>query len=340
MLKTTAAIYGITSFIAILLVIPIPSIAAATTSNNDHIKSFWTNGSPISTSRTEVSATAVSDSIYVIGGFNAQGQPTDIVEVYNTKNNTWSLAAPLTHPLHHTAAATSFDSKLYVVGGFLDSQWTPSNRLFIYDPLKNQWHEGKHMHTARGALSANFIDGILYAIGGQSFLSSSSSSPSGILATNEAYDPSSNTWITKAPMLTARHHAASAVVNGKLYVIGGRVEGISPTVNVNVNQVYDSEKNTWTSLEPMPSKRSGIAAAANFDMNSIYVFGGEEPSKTFNNNERYDSRTNKWFIDTSMPTPRHGLGAASVDDKIYVLGGGPQPGLSVSNANEIFHVVR
>ena len=33
-------------------------------------------------------------------------------------------------------------------------------------------------------------------------------------------------------MPTARHHAASGVVNGKLYVIGGRVEGISPTVNV------------------------------------------------------------------------------------------------------------
>ena len=42
------------------------------------------------------------------------------------------------------------DSKIYVVGGFLDSQWTPSNRLFIYDPLENQWHEGKQMPTARG----------------------------------------------------------------------------------------------------------------------------------------------------------------------------------------------
>jgi hypothetical protein len=41
-----------------------------------------------------------------------------------------------------------------------------------------------------------------------------------------------------------------------------------------------------------------------------------------------------------MPTARHGLGAASVDNRIYVLGGGSQPGLSVSNANEIFHLVR
>jgi N-acetylneuraminic acid mutarotase len=338
MLKTAAAGYGLTNFIFLLLVIPISSIAAPTTSNNGHTKSFWTNGSPIPTPRIEVSATAVGDFVYVIGGFNAQGQPTNIVEVYNTKNSTWTLAAPLPHPLHHTAAATSFDGKIYVVGGFLDSQWNPSNKLFIYDPPKNQWHEAKQMPTARGSLTASFVDGILYAVGGQSFLSSSSS-PSGILTTNEAYDPSSNTWKTKAPMLTARHHAASAVVNGKLYVIGGRVAGISPTVNVDVNEVYDPGKNTWTSLASMPSKRSGIAAA-NFDSVSIYVLGGEEPSKTFNNNERYDIRTNKWFVETPMPTARHGLGAASVDNRIYVLGGGPQPGLSMSNANEIFHAVR
>jgi len=340
----TVVIYGLTDFVLLLLlVISVCSISATTSisqttqlSDDGHTKSFWTNAAPIPTPRSEVSATSLGDAVYVIGGFDTYGQPTNIVEVYSTKNNTWKSAAPLPHPLHHTAA-TSFDGKIYVVGGFFDNQWTPSNRLFIYDPLKNQWYEGKQMHTARGALTANFINGILYAVGGQSFSSSSSSYP--ILATNEAYDTVSNTWITKPSMPTARHHAASAAVNGKLYVIGGRVTPISPTVNVNVNEVYDPEKNTWTSLEAMPSKRSGIAAA-NFDITSIYVFGGEEPSKTFNNNERYDIKTNKWFFETPMPTARHGLGVASVDNRIYVIGGGPQPGLSESNANEIFHVIR
>jgi hypothetical protein len=62
----------------------------------------------------------------------------------------WSSVIPLPHPLHHTAVATCLDSKIYMVGESLDSEWTPSNRLFIYDPLENQWHEGKQMPTARG----------------------------------------------------------------------------------------------------------------------------------------------------------------------------------------------
>jgi N-acetylneuraminic acid mutarotase len=287
------------------------------------------------TPRTEVTAAVLKDDIYVIGGFDESSQVTDIVEVYNITNNTWTKAAPLPEPLHHTATA-SYDDKIYVIGGYT-APWSPSNKLFIYDPVQNKWQEGNPMPTARGALNVNFIDGTLYAIGG------SSDRP---LSSNEAYDPSNNTWTSKALMPTARHHAGSAVVDGKIFVIGGRISG--SLENISVNEAYDPEQDKWiTNLEAMPSKRSGIAAVAavaafpvNGSSSNIYVFGGEEPSKTFNNNEKYDANTNKWRSEPPMPTARHGLGAVYIeeDNKIYVIGGGPQPGLSVTDANEIFHV--
>src|ERR687892_292092 len=265
------------------------SMAQTTTTTAE---SFWTDGAPMPTPRTEVTAAVLEDDIYVIGGFDEFGQVTGIVEVYNIANNAWSkAAAPLPVPLHHTAAA-SYNGKIYVVGGYT-APWSPSNKLFIYDPVQNSWQEGKSMPTARGALNVNFVNGILYAIGG------SSDRPVGF---NEAYDPELDTWITN--------------------------------------------------LEAMPSKRSGIAAAAAADAaaatadnassinaSNIYVFGGEEPFRTFNNNEKYDATTNKWTSEPPMPTARHGLVAVYMeDDKIYVIGGGPQPGLSVSGANEILLV--
>jgi hypothetical protein len=39
-----------------------------------------------------------------------------------------------------------------------------------------------------------------------------------------------------------------------------------------------------------------------------------------------------------MPTGRHGLIAAAINDKIYVIGGGPEPGLTVSGTTEIYQV--
>ena len=75
----------------------------------------------------------LKDEIYVIGGFDESGQVTDIVEVYNITNNTWTKAAPLPEPLHHTATA-SYNDKIYVVGGYTAPS-SPSNKLFIYDPV-------------------------------------------------------------------------------------------------------------------------------------------------------------------------------------------------------------
>jgi N-acetylneuraminic acid mutarotase len=227
--------------------------------------------------------------------------------------------------VHHTVAA-SYNGKIYVVGGFISREWIPSNQLFIYDPIKDQWTEGKSMPTPRGALNTLFVNDTLYAIGGQD--------EARILNINEAYDPLTNKWISKASMPTGRHHAASTTVDNKIYVVGGRIAGSSPLVNVNVNEMYDTEKDKWTQIESMPSKRSGIAAAT--INNSFFVFGGEDLTRTFGNNEKYDIGNGKWTSLESMPTSRHGLAAVSIGNKLFVIGGGPEPGLSVSNVNEIY----
>ena len=215
-----------------------------------------------------------------------------------------------------------------MIGGFISREWIPTNQLVIYDPIKDEWKESKSMPNARGALNANFLNGTLYGIGGQD--------ASEILNTNEAYDPLTNSWISKASMPTERHHAASITVDDKIYVIGGRTTGASPLVNVNVNEMYDTQTDKWTALEPMPSKRSGIAAAP--VNSSFFVFGEEDLRRTYDNNEKYDTEDGKWTSEDPMPTARHGLAGVSVDDRIFVIGGGPEAGLSVSDVNEIFTV--
>ena len=300
-------------------------------------KSFWSNGKNMPTARSEIAATNIRENIYVIGGFDRSGKALDIAENYNVLNDSWKAISPLPEPLHHTTAL-SHDGKIYVVGGFTSDvgEWIPTNKLFIYDPIKNEWKEGKSMPTARGALTATFVNGILYAVGGQQ---SSDIESSQILKTNEAYDPISDTWTSKTSMPTAKHHAASTAIDGKIYVIGGRSVANSSMINLNVNEMYVPQKDAWLSLEPMPSKRSGIAAASM--NNTIFVFGGEDADgkdpMTHHNNEKYDPVTDLWTSEEPMPTARHGLTATSVSDKIFVIGGGPQAGLSVSNVNEIFH---
>jgi N-acetylneuraminic acid mutarotase len=300
------------------------------TSASEKSSSMWFRGANMPTPRTDFTGAVLNGKVYIIGGFNNEGKTTDIVEFYDPETDSWGTVHPLPERLNHAAAA-SYNDKLYVVGGYRD-EYDPrslSKELFVYDPLTDKWQKGAPMPTAKGALTANFINGTLYAVGGVD--------QSGVLDSNLAYDPNVNAWTEKKPMPTAREHLASAVVDGKLYVVGGRAGGLeNPMPNLDVNEAYDPIKNSWTVLEPMPSKRGGLAAAASSPNGSIFVYGGEERGGMFSNNEKYDPRTDKWTEDISMPTARHGLVALTIDDKIYVVGGGLEPGLSVSGVNEIF----
>jgi N-acetylneuraminic acid mutarotase len=122
------------------------------------------------------------------------------------------------------------------------------------------------------------------------------------------------------------------VIDGRLYAIGGRVDG-SYANNLAVNEEYDPGPSGWRKRAPLPTARSGIAAVA-FN-NKMFVFGGEAPAGTFNQVEAYDPSADTWSTWTPMPTSRHGLGAAVMGERIFVISGGPRPGGSYSRANEV-----
>jgi N-acetylneuraminic acid mutarotase len=292
------------------------------------------------TPRTELMADTIDKNIYVIGGIDyGKGHQLNVVETYDTKANQWNTTAePMPIAIDHSTAV-AFKGKIYVVGGFLEGK-VPTDKLFIYDPSKNEWTEGKSLPSPRGALTAQIINGTLYAVGGLN----SSQVP---VNTNEAYDPETNTWTAKKPMPTARHHLSSAVIDGKLYALGGRILGDGvpsedmkeSLTNFNRNEMYDPKTDTWIIKHPMLDKRSGFATtSAN---GKIYVFGGEGVKKWLDSVEKYDPSIDKWTFEQSMPSKRIGLEAVTVDNKIYVIGGQisiPGQGLVALDLNEIFHI--
>ena len=139
-----------------------------------------------------------------------------------------------------------------------------------------------------------------------------------------------NSWTTMAEMPTARSGLGVAVVNGKIYAIGG-MNG----VHLNTNEEYDPATNTWATKKPMPTPRNRFGIAVY--QNKIYVIGGGRYGGYTGANEVYDPLTDTWETKTSMPTVRADLCASVVNDKIYVIGGGfhvmwPRP----SNLTEVY----
>ena len=124
-------------------------------------------------------------------------------------------------------------------------------------------------------------------------------------------------WIAKAPMPTARYALAAAVVNDKIYAIGGRSDN---GAFLSTNEEYDPSTNTWTTKAPMPTAKAVLAAAV--VNNKIYAIGGfSDNGAVLYTNEEYYPSTNTWTTKAPMPTARYALDAAVVNDKIYAIGG-------------------
>ena len=126
-----------------------------------------------------------------------------------------------------------------------------------------------------------------------------------------------DSWTPKTQMPTARSGLGLAVVDDRIYAIGGYYS--------DNNEVYDPIAETWSTKKPMPTPRGGFAIAV-FE-NKIYTFGGRikyggsSPPELTAVNEVYDPATDTWTTKASMPTPKAGLSANVVNGKIYLIGG-------------------
>ena len=119
-------------------------------------------------------------------------------------------------------------------------------------------------------------------------------------------------------MPTARLGAAAAAIGTKIYVVGGyNAAGL-----LNVNEIYDTVANTWSTGAPMPTARWSLAAASANGI--LYAIGGEVGTPCCSETnvvEAYDPVHDSWSTKTAMPTSRNSLTAVDDAKLIYAVGG-------------------
>ena len=143
-----------------------------------------------------------------------------------------------------------------------------------------------------------------------------------------------NSWVQKAPLHEPRTGLGVAVVNGRIYAIGGSTEnGL-----VGINEEYDPEANTWTYKKPMPTPRAMFRLEV--VQNKICCIGGDT-GKTLAN-EVYDPATDTWETRAPMPTPRSSFSTVVFRDRIYVIGGIAGEGLrgTYTGVTEVYDPAR
>ena len=146
----------------------------------------------------------------------------------------------------------------------------------------------------------------------------------------QIYDPTSNSWTLGEDLPYKTGSAASAVINGEIYLAGGALKYPQWAPVASVSK-YNPATDTWTTLRDMPFPRH--AASYGTDGQKLYVFGGRpaglEASSGTNTVQVYDPATNTWQTSedpgTNIPRlPRKLRGASRAvfhNGEFFIFGG-------------------
>ena len=243
----------------------------------DPVTDTWTTKAPMPTSRAHFGIATIQNKIYVMGGLQ-EGSPLSVNEEYDPVTDTWTTKAPMPTARGQTSAAVS-NNKIYVTGGIVyvnPGNVDSCSKMEVYDPITDAWITKSDMLHSEADHTSAGIGTKIYVIGGQELQiydvktdtwSQGTNSPQpqenaavGIIidsmgreliinlgggvqfsinVINQLYYPQSDTWLSGAPMPTARKNLAVVVVDNYVYAIGGHVESGS-------HSVYDYFKPTAT----------------------------------------------------------------------------------------------
>ena len=305
-----------------------------------HAQGKWTKLAAFPEPAEELLGVAAGGKLYVLCGLAPGWKPIGMVYEYDPATDKWTKKKPMPVLSHHVALA-EYRGKIYVFGGFVypasgPAAWVPIDNAWEYDPVADSWRALAPMPTKRGSPVAATVADKIYVIGGATLPPGSKETavlparPHISVGAVEEYDPATNAWRARSSMPTPRNHATAGAVNGKIYVIGGRVGTSfisSGSSNIDVVEEYDPAADAWGGARArMPSARSAMASGV-YD-GRIYVTGGEgqdaQRMYTFRALEAYDPATNTWTVLPSMPVSRHGLAGAVVGNRLHMVSGDVQ----------------
>ncbi|XP_063685339.1 kelch-like protein 3 [Bolinopsis microptera] len=131
----------------------------------------------------------------------------------------------------------------------------------------------------------------------------------------ECYDVEREEWFPCADMLTKRGSHGIALMNGKIYAVGGH----DGNEFLDTVEMYDPITDVWTSIPNMTRARNGAGAAVIGD--NLYAIGGRDKQSRHKTCERFSHERGSWQQISDMNHGRAGAAVAALNNKIYAVGG-------------------
>ena len=273
----------------------------------------WKELAPLPVGRSGPTAVLLGGVVYVGGGFEGRSADYNLsfrLDVYNLTTNQWSLP-PVTTP-YCSFAMTVFNDKLVIAGGTTKDNEVVKKVLVLN---AGQWKDYSEMPTARQSATAVGYHSMLIVVGGGINVESKWTR----VPTTELLDATNGCWYTCNNLPSPHQQLKAAIMNEKLYLLGGVDEDSKPSPQVFVVSLdtLSTHQLNWQSAPNTPWCYSAPVVL----YNKLLIVGGRLQESRTSEVYIFNPSTGQWKHLTNVPAARSGAGVLCVADDIMIIGG-------------------
>ena len=182
---------------------------------------------PVETKTKQTESPRISsDLVLISGGWHLA--PINRIDIWDIRAKGWlSINSNLDFGNQAYHKMVCLDGIIYLVGGYENTQFSPTDALYSLDTKTMTWTECSSMNSERRYLSATALGNKLVVVGGHDGRRR--------LKSAEIYDPSTNQWDELPDMAMQRSDAACVEFEGSVYAIGGFTGQVNVQLYIKLN---------------------------------------------------------------------------------------------------------
>lgn len=254
------------------------------------VERVWDSLAAGPSARLDAGKIQIGHLLYCFAGYETQERVVSAIDPFDLAKCVWldRIAMPPDIPQSHFALSCEAGRYIYLAAGQRGPRCSPAVAdVFVWDLVENTWASLPSLPEARYSPTMQFLAGRLHLMGGSKpdrFTPVADHLSLGV-SNGKALDAE---WQVETPVPRGGMHRASAVVNDRLFVLGGQegdfvaVAGDPEfscdgnTVEVVYADVYEwSEAGQhWIRLPDMPIPSSHIEFSVVIDGDLILILGG------------------------------------------------------------------
>ncbi len=288
----------------------------------------WKKAAPSPFTRVESPAAVIDGKIYLFGGFTEDLDASQELDVYDPARDSWTRKKDMPTRLTHLNAVVD-GSSVWLAGGFKGRHPGPvTAEVWKYNVPTDTWTAGPPLPAPRAGGGLAIAGNQLHYFGGYKTDRDTCAGDHWSLSL-----AGGKAWQREADLPVPRGHVSAAVLDGKIYALGGDHGHDITQIDLKSCHCYDPATKIWSEIANLPDGRSHFEGSTIVYQGKILVVGGrcnssQPPRNVVGDLLQYDPQANAWRVLGAMPEKVLAPVAAIVSGRLVVTSGGynnPRP---------------